>query len=46
VRSGPAIFATLAPRYATDDPVGFYQLIAGVLFTFGAALRNGVSVPF
>jgi hypothetical protein len=46
VRPGPAILVTLAPRYATGDPVGFYQMIAGVLFAFGVALLDGVSVPF
>ncbi len=37
--------ATLAPRYASADPVGFSRMIAGVLSAFGAALLDGVSVP-
>jgi hypothetical protein len=36
----------LAAASASADPVGFYQMIAGVLFAFGAALLDGVSVPF
>ena len=38
--------ATLAPRYASAGPVGFSRMIAGVLFAFGAALLDGMSVPF
>ena len=58
MRAGPAILVTrvqwrsrqvlgaLAPRYASADPVGFYQVIAGVLVAFVATLPDGVSVPF
>jgi hypothetical protein len=38
--------ATLAPRDASADPVGLYQMIAGVLRAFGATLPDGVAVPF